>query len=175
MVLLASKTKQFILRSVPQIAPDGWNDKKPPVSLQAHADPFTCKKARQRCSMIGNAVVPQAAFLALMSLSRNQISPNIIKYHTSIPRTLTDGHLTFKKNYSDTPLASYNLWYPVKLSKRSSSNVVTQLVYDTRNKSLLQRFKRKYGDNPYCIIACPEYIEWLCGFPRGWTDTQCRL
>ena len=139
------------------------------MPLLACFDRITCRSYRQRCGMLGNAVVPQTALLALISLSQNVSFPPLIKLQTNVPRIVTDGQLTFRRTTSDTPLASLNLWFPVKLSERSLRNVVTQLVHDTRNQDLLNKLEVAHKGKHYSIVANPEYIEWLCGFPKGWT------
>lgn len=155
-------------RTIP--VPNRWADKRTPDQLLGCTDLQWCRDLRYRTAMLGNAVVPQTVLLAFESLSRD--IRTLEKTPRRVDLTISDGTMTFHRQSWNTPCGSYRLWFPVRLSERTSRVMIVQLVYDLNNQGLLKRILSKSKGEEVSIVANPEFIEWLCGYPLGWTQNQ---
>lgn len=115
-----------------------------------------------RCSMLGNAVVPQCVRHAWNSL--------ITGTHKTQQTQFVNIHL--KDNFSEitykqwaTPCFTRWLAYS-KITPRGSQLLVNQLFYDIRTK-ITEKDKNKFHTK---YIANPRFVEWLMGYPQGWTS-----
>ena len=149
--------------------PNRWGEKRTPEQLLGCSDLESCRDLRHRASMLGNAVVPQTVLLAFESLSRDIRS--LEKMPRRVDLTISDGKQTYYRQSWNTPCGSYRLWFPVRLSERTSRVMIVQLVYDLNNQRLLKEILSK-SKGEVSIVANPEFIEWLCGYPLGWTENQ---
>ena len=133
-----------------------WSCDFPPGERVVHTD----TPARvERCMVLGNAVVPQAVRHALFLLTDQQ-SP----YKRNPPLTLVfavPGVAPFARIRWGTPLAAYQEW-----SGRGSQTNYSQRHIEKFKTKLLYEVKTPPGKD---LMPAPAFVEWLMGFPLGYT------
>ena len=122
-----------------------------------------CRKCIHRCSMLGNAVVPQCAYSALRTLifTNRGETLQISAKRAQLNLCFTDGTASFTKQLWATPCANEFSWYVYTLSERSAGLLATQLVYERGTR---------LPSEPTRFVANPSFVEALCGFPKNWTN-----
>lgn len=115
------------------------------------------KESHNRFRALGNSVVPICVLSALAQLIGVQIKKppeNIVSIQVKDPRTKN----VFHYNKWGTPCAS--ITGPCStFTGGYSRTVYTQMMYDKNTKL------------PKSHKCNPEFIEWLMGYPLGWTKT----
>lgn len=121
-------------------------------------------KERARCERLGNAVVPvcvQIALHVLSARSRGIMVPSRKPDRRKLRLQFADGKgNVFLKDLWSTPISSPRSWYVSNLHERSARVLVTQLFYE-QHTNLNHREVE--------VIANPNWVEWLQGFPQDWT------
>lgn len=164
----AHRASALVLRAVQRCK---WNGPEP-VSRLVPKDVH----ARQRCMMLGNAVVPVCALHAFTVLAGHLMKNDGVTVLTRVPVlrkpmvakiTLTDGHATFEKTAWATPV--HSVWAQYRtLTPRSTRMLSNQIFYEMHTvaspRTPISLRSLSYSINP-------EWVEWLMGFPTGWTLT----
>lgn len=123
----------------------------------------------ERCKMLGNSIVPQAALCAWNTLahairtnSKDEYLPPMVA--TSRPRArmglvFTDGKKTIKKDMWATPV--HSVWHNyTRLTERGSRLLSNQTFY----------FEGRIPRSEYNqYTANPGFVECLMGYPQGYT------
>ena len=111
-----------------------------------------------RFRLLKNAVVPAAATLALRVL----LTSRDVLYVPVIPKpdlhlVLRQGRRTFKKAMWPTLFGNYCRTPAKVLTERASTNISSAIFYEERSKLGFVNLS---------------FLEWLMGFPLGWTELQ---
>jgi len=144
----------------------------------------TCKRG----FLLGNSVVPACVLYASIVLSAKLfgIANARIVYETKINefrkkkanhadyrvqmyvpkhKLLDGGQSRYVKVRWGTPLATS--WWPSKIgSERASRILPNQIMYE---RDTLSYIRSKGVPDVDAWVINPEFIEWLMGYPRGWT------
>ena len=158
-------------RAVPVFPPQPlsfeWG-KEPVKRLVACSNRAECTVLRSRNGRLGNAVVPQCAAVALYLLSNGVKEIKKASHEANLHLTLRDGKGTmYGKRLWATPCSSAKVWYVGNLNKRTSTVLNSQLFFEENSQKLVARLSRQGGN----IIANPNFVEWLQGYPLNWTQT----
>ena len=76
------------------------------------------------------------------------------------------GKKTYEKRLLATPLASR--WNPTRIGGERASDILpNQIMYDVET----QKYMMAHGKRDFTHwTVSPEFVEWMMGYPRGWTD-----
>ena len=165
-------------------SPSFWSTHRPPVRVIPKS-PQKVEELNARGFLLGNAVVPPCTLHACMSLCRSLILPSSrIPLHLPhkkltcelemlVPKTKRIGEdpvVEYRKKHWATPLSCN--WYASRVgSDRAMQHLPNQILYEKRTREYM---KKKGKPNTDDWIVNPEFIEWLMGFPRGWTKYSAR-
>ena len=128
-----------------------------------------------RCSLLGDAVVPAVTLLATRELSRLALtSSEGLQRRGPIEVTLPvlklddgTGHKLLQGWGS--PVATPRLWYQCQsIQGRMSRQLSNQIFYEVgtkRNGVEVKKMSKIY-------VVAPEFVEWLMGYPRGYTELE---
>lgn len=129
------------------------------------------KRLLERCMLLGNSIVPQAARYAwnlliskphLVQNSRVHVNPFAIKRNLKLE--FDDGANTAYASIWATPCRS--LWHPyTKINKRGIKTLASQLYYSVNTQIEEPDKTHVY----YKYVANPKFIEGMMGFKKGWT------
>ena len=119
-----------------------------------------------RLQLLGNTIVPQCAMAAwnllvnahASRLSEVEVKVNPINVHKPLDINISDGITTYHKDYWATPCRV--IWHNYSyLSKRGSTLLSNQLYFNVKNDI----------DKSEKVIANPNFVEKLMGYPINWT------
>ena len=119
----------------------------------------TDQTGQVRCSLLGNAVVPQVVLCAFAMLSGYD-------YRISSPRrmtklTISDNKTSVSKTLWATPVAK--TWtFCTRLTDRCARNLPTQVLLACDTIIPHVSVEDKLGINPH-------FVEWMMGYPKNWT------
>lgn len=169
-----------------------------PVTPEPRRCAPVCTTTTHRNAMLGNAVVPQIVRLALYELigiarSQTSIHPRQPGYqnrcvslqdpqgkqstlwrawkecsHSPVDITMQQGSVVVKRSTWATPTATRWNRTAELTYRRATTHLAVQIQYDldTRTRAL-----RDFGtDDMYKFNVNPEFVEWLMGFPIGYTS-----
>lgn len=132
------------------------NGKEPPrMTLQK--DPLACR----RFALLRNSVVPQCAAYAwryLADLRHTAVRPAIAK--PDLKLLFTNGTITFRKCVWPTPHGGWSKGAEV-MNERATRDICTAVVYEQHT--------------PRGGFINIEWIEWLMGYPSGWTKLTSKM
>ena len=160
--LAANKTKKVTLKRREHV---------PRLRLKCSANvPYSIA----RCTSLGDAVIPILAYRATVELcraamqSRRGILAKRLKVVYALPTlTLVRGHDRAQTNGWASPSATPRLWYQYKsINPRSTRLLSNQIFHEQRT----DREKVEVEDTSKFFIVNPEFVEWLMGFPKGYTN-----
>ena len=163
-----------------------WKQYKSPVRVIPKTDE-SVKDIKTRGFLLGNSIVPQCARFACYMLTCRILSKIYAHYLCAIKSTFspTDpleytinldiptkkmikpgGKKTYTKNKWSTPLAAR--WSATKIgSERASRILSNQILYEINT----QKYMKSCGkSNVDAWVVNPEFIEWMMGYPLGWTS-----
>lgn len=119
--------------------------------------------------MLGNAVVPHCVAAAWNALTRDHRTGYRL-LGEPVSSLVALNVAGFVKNRWGTPTATY--WNVYRnIGERAAHNLANQIMYD---RTTLARAGKHNGLalREVCEVN-PGFVEWLMGFPQGWTVTAC--
>lgn len=174
-LLAIRKNTTHKLQTIPGIKKDLVRfTSNPPESLLRFQKSY--KPLWKRKDLLGNAIVPATAKYAINCLNNNcnyNLTCNLTNSLCNQKRLLYfHGHdgsknVTYVKNYFSTPRLTHPP-HSRKLTHRTYQDLETQLVHWDKTKKNLRKAAKK---KPIEAIVNPEFVEWLMGYPPGWTKT----
>lgn len=136
---------------------------------------------KHRGFLLGNSIVPQCARFACYELtsrllkktdfddllSKNKYQTNVtIRLDVPVNKIISPGgKREYVKSKWSTPLASR--WSSTKIgSDRASRILPNQILYEKETRYYMKRHGKENVDD---WVVNPEFVEWMMGYPRGWT------
>lgn len=162
-----------------------WKTNPPPSSRIVRHSPFTRKSIQTRGFLLGNSVVPASARRACEALSKAALEMKdtgavmVLAHNTEtttpskwplvidVPNSkLTSGEKIYNRDRWATPLSGH--WWTSKVgSSRASRHLPNQILYEKKTRAHMR--SRGVDDVDEWEIN-PEFVEWLMGYPAGWTS-----
>lgn len=123
---------------------------------------------RQRCGLLGNAVVPYCARYAwnciIQQDTEYKMHPPIYKQKRQ-QLCFTDGKSSVTKDYWATPV--YSTWHNYsRITDRGMKLLSNQTFYSTMSYAIHKNKPKAYAE----YTTKPSFVEYLMGYPEGWTD-----
>lgn len=154
-----------------------WKLVRPPARVVPKTTSSLIKLQR-RGYLLGNAVVPQAARVAICILSTpeksftelrcNDIPQTFFPINLHVPSNKVvkpRGASRYTFNHWSTPLSTK--WTPSKIgTNRTAFHLPNQILYEKDTRMYMRHSGKEDVDD---WIVNPEFVEWLMGFPTGWT------
>ena len=156
---LACRAPAPPLRTMPNFS---WK-REPRERLLGTDDPGQARRARLRCSMLGNAVVPQCVLLAYHELRSASGGPVAVgQSDIDLKLRFGRGRDLCRKQLWATPVHSLSTWSPSRvITPRGLRIIVNQLLFEHNTQRPLARH----------VVANPRFIEWMMGCCPDWTLT----
>lgn len=158
-----------------------WDYHHPPRIIEKNQKSLI--DIKQRGFLLGNSIVPLTAVYAIYNLGQSILSgdrgkienaptlkePSKQRLHISIPPEKRTGDI---KDYHlrkwDTPLATW--WFPCNIgSIRAVRILPNEIMYEKETLKYMKQKKRRVNVDEWTIN--PEFIEWMMGYPLGWTKS----
>ena len=142
------------------IPADRWSRETSPRLI--HRNSTLARTAIVRCRLLGNAIVPQQLAFAINALLHGS---KTAVHKRSVQLDMMQGTTRFKKNTWGSPGSR---WYQYDiLTDRSARMLSNQVFYDAKT---VEAFNDSTGKLYDLYLVSPRWVEWLCGFPRDWTQ-----
>jgi site-specific DNA-cytosine methylase len=183
---LAVKPKAQMRRPSIQSMTADWSERVPRFRRMT---PASRRDMLWRCSLLGNAVVPQCAAHAcalLLEGLRQTLNPtaqvNDMHLYAPLPLTVVmdcaDGGGdcgTLVRHSWNTPLANVGRLRGLNGDVRRTGELINQLFYDRSSKQFLRRrmgYKGAAANAGQHFVINPTWMEHLMGYPTGWTGND---
>lgn len=130
-----------------------------------------------RCVTLGNAVVPMCVIFAwnlMMGVGGQEMANHVRRWRKTL--SLLDGvHVT-----NQFPTPTCNGWRCCRVFTRRCTQLPGNVIYLEDGTYLQVKKLKKQGKIPHVpdrfhmdsvVTVNPEFVEWMMGFPLGWTKT----